>query len=206
MALEDYLRDDTDMGYRFRRPGGDPAGDQYGPDPTPEPSKGPPPPGALPGGGGGGAPAGGGAPIYPTFQVNPYDGFGQPPPQFDAPEFSNPDPQALLNDPAYLFRMEQGQNALNASAAAQGTLHTGGTLRDLIDYGQNFASQEYGNAYNRALQAYDRQFQGALSEYESQYGPWALQAGQDFGAWQSWLDAQLRQRGLLNDAVLGGMG
>lgn len=207
--LEDYLRDDTDMGWRFRRPDAGPGGgaDPYGPDPLPGDGGGPPAPVPAAGGGpvaAGPAAPGPGGPVFPSYPINPYGGFGDPAPEFDAPDFANPDPQALLNDPAYRFRLEEGQRALNASAAAKGVLHTGGTLRDLVDYGQNFASQEYNNFYNRALQAYDRDFQAAASEYESQYGPWALRAGQDFGAWEAWLDAQLRRQGLLNDATFGG--
>lgn len=52
-------------------------------------------------------------------------------------------------DPGYQFRMQQGQDAIQRSAAAAGGLQNGGTLRALSDYGQNFASNEYNNAYNR---------------------------------------------------------
>lgn len=60
--------------------------------------------------------------------------------------FSMSDFQA---DPGYQFRMQQGQDALQRSAAARGGLMSGGTLKALSDYGQNSASQEYQNAYNR---------------------------------------------------------
>jgi len=38
---------------------------------------------------------------------------------------------------------------LQNSAAAKGLLSSGSTLKGITDYGQNMASQEYGNAYNR---------------------------------------------------------
>ena len=52
-------------------------------------------------------------------------------------------------DPGYQFRQQQGQQALERSAAARGGLLNGGTLKALTRYGQDTASQEYGNAYNR---------------------------------------------------------
>lgn len=68
---------------------------------------------------------------------------------------SNPDFQKdfsmgdFQQDPGYQFRMQQGQDAIQRSAAAAGGLQNGGTLRALTEYGQNFASNEYNNAYNR---------------------------------------------------------
>jgi len=52
-------------------------------------------------------------------------------------------------DPGYQFRMKQGQNALQSSAAARGGLNSGATMKALQRYGQDFASNEYSNAYNR---------------------------------------------------------
>lgn len=52
-------------------------------------------------------------------------------------------------DPGYDFRMQQGQQALERSAAAKGGLNSGGTMRSLSRYGQDYASNEYGKAYDR---------------------------------------------------------
>lgn len=52
-------------------------------------------------------------------------------------------------DPGYQFRMQQGNKAVQASAAARGGLFSGKTGMDLQDYSQGLASQEYGNAYGR---------------------------------------------------------
>lgn len=52
-------------------------------------------------------------------------------------------------DPGYQFRLQQGLDALQRSAAARGGLQSGGTMRALNDYAQGSASQEYQNAYNR---------------------------------------------------------
>lgn len=52
-------------------------------------------------------------------------------------------------DPGYQFRMQEGQKALENSAAARGGLNSGATLKALSRYGQDFASNEYTNAVNR---------------------------------------------------------
>jgi hypothetical protein len=55
------------------------------------------------------------------------------------------------DDPSFRFRMEQGQQALERSAAARGTLAGGGTLKALTRYGQEAASQEYQKAFDRFM-------------------------------------------------------
>lgn len=55
----------------------------------------------------------------------------------------------FVKDPGYQFRMDEGQRGVEAGAAARGGLLNGGTLKALTRYGQGFASNEYGNAYNR---------------------------------------------------------
>lgn len=52
-------------------------------------------------------------------------------------------------DPGYSFRMSEGMKALERSAAARGGLLSGATLKGIQRYGQESASQEYNNAFNR---------------------------------------------------------
>lgn len=52
-------------------------------------------------------------------------------------------------DPSYNWRYQQGQRALEAGAAAHGGMFTAGQQAALQNYGQNMASQEYNNAFNR---------------------------------------------------------
>ena len=52
-------------------------------------------------------------------------------------------------DPSYAFRMTEGLKALDRQAAARGGLISGGALKAAQNYGQDLASQEYQNAYNR---------------------------------------------------------
>lgn len=57
-------------------------------------------------------------------------------------------------DPGTQFRLQQGLNAMNATAAARGGLISGNALKAGQDYGQAQGSQEYGAAFNRYLQNY----------------------------------------------------
>lgn len=61
-------------------------------------------------------------------------------------------------DPGYQFRMQEGLKALERSAAARGGLNSGGTMKALARYGQDFASNEFQNAYNRFNSDRDRRF------------------------------------------------
>lgn len=61
-------------------------------------------------------------------------------------DFSMADYQA---DPGYQFRLDEGQKALERSAAARGLLASGSTLKGIQRFAQGEASQEYTNAFNR---------------------------------------------------------
>jgi len=63
-----------------------------------------------------------------------------------AQDFGMSDFQA---DPGYAFRLSEGQQALDRSAAARGGTQSGAALKAAARYGQDMGSQEYGNAYNR---------------------------------------------------------
>jgi hypothetical protein len=52
-------------------------------------------------------------------------------------------------DPGYAFRMSEGMKGLERSAAARGGLLSGGMLKGIQRFGQNLASDEYTNAFNR---------------------------------------------------------
>ena len=57
--------------------------------------------------------------------------------------------QQFQQDPGYAFRMQEGMKALERSAAARGGLLSGSMLKGAQRYGQDLASQEYMNAFNR---------------------------------------------------------
>ena len=71
----------------------------------------------------------------------------------------------LTQDPGYAFRMSEGMKALERSAAARGGLLSGGMLKGAQRFGQDLASQEYQNAYNRALTQYNTQVQRESTGY-----------------------------------------
>jgi hypothetical protein len=52
-------------------------------------------------------------------------------------------------DPGYAFRQSEGMKALERSSAARGNLLSGSTMKGIQRFGQDLASQEYGNAFNR---------------------------------------------------------
>lgn len=62
------------------------------------------------------------------------------------------DASTFAQDPSYKFRLEQGMQQLQGSAAARGGLMSGQGLQDITNYAQGAASQEYGNAFNRYQQ------------------------------------------------------
>jgi hypothetical protein len=55
----------------------------------------------------------------------------------------------FTKDPGYDFRMKEGQRGLEASAAARGGALSGAAIKGAERYGQDYASGEYQNAYNR---------------------------------------------------------
>jgi hypothetical protein len=57
--------------------------------------------------------------------------------------------QQFQADPGYGFRMSEGMKALEGSAAARGGLLSGNALRGIQRFGQDLASQEFQNAFNR---------------------------------------------------------
>jgi len=55
----------------------------------------------------------------------------------------------FYSDPGYQFTLQQGQNAVNNSAAARGGLLSGSAAKGLTNYTTGLANQTYGDAYNR---------------------------------------------------------
>lgn len=62
-----------------------------------------------------------------------------------------PNYSAFFESPDYRFRLGQGLDAVQNSAAAQGGLYSGNALRAITEYGQGTAANEFGNYINRQL-------------------------------------------------------
>jgi hypothetical protein len=88
-------------------------------------------------------------------------GYGQ----YATAEFT-PEAFAAGQDPGYAFRLKEGLKAVDAQAAARGGLISGAALKASQRFGQDMASQEYQNAFNR----YQTTRQNTLSPYQSLQG------------------------------------
>ena len=84
-------------------------------------------------------------------------------------------------DPGYGFRLSEGLKALERSAAARGGLMSGGTGKALQRYGQDLASQEYGNAFRRFQE--ERAARAGLGQME--YGRFADEQARRMAAGQA---------------------
>lgn len=73
-------------------------------------------------------------------------------------EFQAPTDVTEQNDPGYKFRMAQGEGALENSAAANGSLLSGNTLEAQQKFGQDYASNEYNNVYQRAMEQFRQRY------------------------------------------------
>ncbi len=61
------------------------------------------------------------------------------------------DNSKFVQDPGYDFRLNQGSEAIKRLAASNGQFFSGGMGRALDEYNQNFASNEFANAYGRYM-------------------------------------------------------
>lgn len=57
--------------------------------------------------------------------------------------------QEFEKDPGYQFRMDEGNRGIAATQAARGGLLSGAAAKEASRYNQGFASNEYGQAYDR---------------------------------------------------------
>jgi len=89
-----------------------------------------------------------------------------------ARDFSMADYQA---DPGYAFRLSEGTKALDRTAAARGGLLSGAALKGAQRFGQDLASQEYQNAFNR----YQVNRSNQLNPLQSLLGVGQTAVGQD---------------------------
>lgn len=72
--------------------------------------------------------------------------------------------EGLTSSPGYQFRLQQGLDALQRSAAAKGTLLTGGTAKALDRYSHDYASNEYLNRFNQLMGIQGTRYSQLLGE------------------------------------------
>lgn len=97
---------------------------------------------------------------------------------FSYQNFSAPTLEDAQNAPGYQFGLKQGQDALQNSAAARGTLRGGGTLKDLFGYTNAAAEQNYGNVFNQNLTSYN-------TNRDNAFGTWAANTGAGLNAYNT---------------------
>lgn len=78
----------------------------------------------------------------------------------------------MKDDPGYQFRLDEGNKSINSGLAARGLGNSGAAIKALTRYGQDYASGEYGNAFNRQMQMANMGLNaaGGLSNAASGYG------------------------------------
>lgn len=99
-----------------------------------------------------------GAPTAEPAMPNTLANLGYAPGSALAPwtqQFSAPSAEDAINTPGLQYALDRAKQAIERSAAAKGTLLTGGTLRDLSENQIGMALQGYGDAYNRSRSEYD---------------------------------------------------
>ena len=92
-------------------------------------------------------------------------------------EFQAPTAEQARQTPGYQFGLQQGEGALQAGAAANGSLLTGGTQSALNKYGQDYADTNYNNVYNQALQTYGTNYNTWANQQASEYNKLASMSG-----------------------------
>jgi hypothetical protein len=78
-------------------------------------------------------------------QLNPYAQAGQTALQ----NIQAPNMEALMNDPAYQFQLQQGNQNLDRSLAARGLGQSGAALKAAQEFGQGLANQTYQQYFDR---------------------------------------------------------
>lgn len=112
---------------------------------------------------------------------------------------SSPGFQNYLNSTGYQFQMQQGQDAIASSQAARGLLNSGGTAKELEQYGQGLASTSFNN--------YLSQVGNVAAQGENAYatiGGAGNSGGQAAGA--AWNNQANQQSGLFGSVLGFGLG
>lgn len=98
-----------------------------------------------------------------------------------------PDYSGFESSPDYLWTQEQGLKGIDRSAAARGSLYSGGTDADRIAYGQGLAAQQLGNyrAGLGGIAGVGQATAGNLASQGSAYGQGAAQQYGNIGSAQA---------------------
>jgi hypothetical protein len=92
-------------------------------------------------------------------------------------QFTAPSAAEAAAQPGYQFSLQQGLNALQNSAAAQGSLLSSGTQKALNNYAQQAGQTDYQNAYNNALTGYNSAYNTFQNNQSNTFNRLASVAG-----------------------------
>ena len=92
-------------------------------------------------------------------------------------QFTAPTAAQASQYPGYQFQLQQGENAINNSAAARGGLNSGNAATALNNYAQGTAQNDYNNVYNEAMQQYLNSYNIYNQNQANQYNRLASLAG-----------------------------
>ena len=92
-------------------------------------------------------------------------------------QFQAPTAAEAAATPGYQFQLQQGEDALQNSAAARGGLLSGGTAKSLDQYSQGLASTDYQQVYNNAFQNYLQNYNQFQTNQGNEYNRLAGLAG-----------------------------
>jgi hypothetical protein len=93
------------------------------------------------------------------------------------PNFQAPTAAQAAATPGYQFTAQQGEQAVQNSAAARGGLLSGNTLAAEQQYGQGLASTTYQQTYNNALNQYQQAYNQFQNTQANQFNRYASLAG-----------------------------
>lgn len=97
-------------------------------------------------------------------------------------KFTAPTAAQAEATPGYQFQLQQGENAMQNSAAAGGGLLSGRTLASLNNYAQGTASENYQNVFNNALTQYQSGYNTFLNNQNNTYSRLMGASGQGLQA------------------------
>lgn len=120
-----------------------------------------------------------------------------------ATKFQAPTAQQVADTPGYQFAKEAGLNAIQGSAAAQGNLLSGGTMKGLESYETGLSNQYYQQAYNNALNQYMNNYNIFNQNQANQYNRLMGATGVGLSAASASANTQMQGAGDVASMITG---
>ncbi len=112
------------------------------------------------------------------------------------------DPSQIANNPNYQFSLQQGLQAVQRAAAAQGRNISGGTYKSLDQYSQGLATNTLNDAYQQALSTFQTNRNNTLNSLSAAIGFGQTGTNQYLNALQNY--GNNASQNTLANAVYGG--